>query len=85
MLIQAVEQAIPLYTMNCFKHPSDFLHELSMMLTSFWWGDVGLKKDALKTMGLVVLFKNGWKAWVQRLRGLQLGTNSKTMVEASTK
>ena len=53
VLIQAVGQAISIYSMNCFKLPSGFLQEINMMLARFWWGDVGTKR------------KMHWKKWEQ--------------------
>ena len=53
VLVQAVGQAIPVYSMNYFKLPSGFLQEINMMLAGFWWGDVGTKR------------KMHWKQWGQ--------------------
>ena len=36
VMIQAVGQSIPLYAMSCFKLPRGFIHELNMMMASFW-------------------------------------------------
>ena len=35
VLVQAVGQAIPVYSMNCFKLPTGFLQEINMMLAGF--------------------------------------------------
>lgn len=51
MHIQAVGQAIPLYSMNCFKLPKRLVSEINMMIMRFWWGDVGGKR------------KIDWKEW----------------------
>ena len=38
MLIKAVAQAIPTYTMNCFKIPDSLCDELTSLIRNFWWG-----------------------------------------------
>ena len=37
ILIKAVAQAIPTYTMNCFKLPDTLYVELMSMIRNFWW------------------------------------------------
>ena len=41
VLIKAVVQAIPTYTMNCFKLPIGFCEELKGLIRRFWWGQRG--------------------------------------------
>ena len=38
VLIKAVAQAIPTYTMSCFKIPNSFCDDLTSMIRNFWWG-----------------------------------------------
>ena len=45
ILIKAVAQAIPTYTMSCFKLLDALCDELTSMLRNFWWGQ---KEDARK-------------------------------------
>ena len=40
VLIKAVAQAMPSYTMSCFKHPNTLCDELTGMVRQFWWGQV---------------------------------------------
>ncbi|XP_075645524.1 putative mitochondrial protein AtMg00310 [Castanea sativa] len=45
ILIKAVAQAIPMYTMSCFKLPDSLCEELTNMIRNFWWGQ---KKEERK-------------------------------------
>ena len=51
VLIKAVAQATPTYTMNCFKLPDSLCSELNSLVGSFWWG----KKDKAR--------KIAWVSW----------------------
>ena len=51
ILIKTVAQAIPTYTMSCFKLPESLCRELNAMMSSFWWG----QKDKERKMA--------WVAW----------------------
>lgn len=44
MLIKAVIQAIPTYTMSCFKLPKGLIKELETLIRKFWWGYSGNSK-----------------------------------------
>ncbi|XP_022149385.1 uncharacterized protein LOC111017816 [Momordica charantia] len=37
--LKAIIQAIPSYSMNCFKLPVGLLHDTSMAMARFWWGE----------------------------------------------
>ena len=37
VLIKAVAQAVPTYTMSCFKLPKALCDELTSMVSQFWW------------------------------------------------
>ena len=45
VLIKAMAQAIPTYTMSCFKVPDSLYEELIGMIRNFWWGQ---KQDEMK-------------------------------------
>ncbi|KAL4606444.1 hypothetical protein ACB092_09G103400 [Castanea dentata] len=51
VLIKAVAQSIPTYTMGVFQLPDKLCHELNMMCARFWWGQCGDDK------------KIHWKSW----------------------
>ena len=41
VLIKFVIQAIPTYTMGCFKIPLGLCHDIEAMIKKFWWGQRG--------------------------------------------
>ena len=41
VLIKAVTQSIPTYTMGVFQLPGKLCDELGAMCARFWWGQVG--------------------------------------------
>ena len=51
VLIKAVAQAIPSYTMSCFKLPNGLCDEMTRMVRQFWWGQVKNEK------------KVAWMSW----------------------
>ena len=38
VFIKAMAQAVPTYTMSCFKLPNAICDELTSMVSQFWWG-----------------------------------------------
>jgi hypothetical protein len=38
ILIKAVAQAIPTYTMNCFRLPKSWCDEVNSLIAQYWWG-----------------------------------------------
>ena len=51
VLIKAVTQATPTYTMNCFMLPDSLCSEINSLVGSFWWG----KKEKAR--------KIAWVSW----------------------
>ena len=49
ILIKAVAQATPTYTMSCFKLPDSLCKELNSMVRNFWWG----QKDEERKMAWI--------------------------------
>ena len=41
VLIKSIIQAIPTYTMGCFKIPLGLSNEIEAMIKTFWWGQQG--------------------------------------------
>ena len=44
VLIKAVIQGIPTYTMSCFKLPTMLCHDIKSLVHKFWWGKKGDKR-----------------------------------------
>lgn len=44
VLLKAVVQAIPIYSMSCFKLPTTLCHEIEIMIRKFWWSQRGTRK-----------------------------------------
>ena len=44
VLIKAVVQTIPTYTMGCFKLPLTLCHEIEVLIWKFWWGERGNRR-----------------------------------------
>ncbi|XP_030959407.1 uncharacterized protein LOC115981412 [Quercus lobata] len=51
VLIKAVAQSIPTYSMGVFQLPKKLCEELDAMCVKFWWGQVGEE------------WKIHWKSW----------------------
>ena len=41
VLLKAVIQTIPTYTMGCFKLPVSLCNEIEALIKIFWWGQIG--------------------------------------------
>ena len=44
VLLKAVIQVIPAYSMSCFKLPNTLCQEIEIMIRKFWWGQRGTKR-----------------------------------------
>ena len=45
VLLKVVVQAIPTYTMRCFKLPVSVCNEIEALIKRFWWGQRGVGKS----------------------------------------
>jgi hypothetical protein len=61
VLIKSVAQAIPTYSMSCFKLPRGLCHHINSLLRNFWWGS---KEGKRKTC---------WVAWEEMTKPKSLG------------
>ena len=44
VLLKAVIQVIPAYSMSCFKLPNTLCQEIEIMIRKFWWGQRGTRR-----------------------------------------
>ena len=44
ILLKAVGEAIPIYTLSCFKLPDGLISEIHSLLSQFWWGQKGSER-----------------------------------------
>ena len=44
ILIKAVAQALPTYTMSCFKLPIVLCHDIESLIRHFFWGQSGINR-----------------------------------------
>jgi len=61
VLIKAVAQAVPMYSMSCFRLPRGLCQHLDSLLRSFWWGS---KEGKRRTC---------WVAWEEMTKPKFLG------------
>ena len=57
ILIKAVAQATPTYTMSCFKLLESLCRELNAMMSSFWWGG---EQNGVGCMGEALYSERRW-------------------------
>ena len=65
ILIKAIAQAMPSYTMSCFLLPNILCDDLAGMTKQFWWGQANKKKETS-------LVKLGKAVHAKRQRGFGL-------------
>ena len=61
ILIKVVVQAIPTYTMSCFKIPDSLCDEITTMIRNFWWEQ---KRDEKKM---------AWLSWEKLCKAKEEG------------
>ena len=78
VLIKAVAQSIPTYTMGVFQLPGKLCDELDAMCARFWWGQVGEeRKIHWKNWGFLTLPKKEGEMGLRDLRSFNLATLAK--------
>ena len=61
VVIKAVAQAIPTYTMSCFEIPDSLYDEMTSKIRNFWWGQ---KRDERKM---------AWLSWEKLCEPKEVG------------
>ena len=61
MLIKALAQSIPTYSMGVFQLPKGLCEELDAMCARFWWGQVGNER------------KIHWRSWSKFTESKRMG------------
>jgi hypothetical protein len=82
VLMKAVLQAIPTYTMNVFKLPKTLCQEINALFSKFWWGhQKNDSKIAWLKWSKMGLAKNKGGLGYRDLEPFQYGVVGKTRVE----
>ena len=45
VLLKAIIQVIPTYTIGCFKLPVGLCNEIEALIKKFWWGQMGDRRN----------------------------------------
>ena len=61
VLIKSVAQAVPIYSMSCFKLPRGLCEHINTLIQKFWWGS----KEGQR--------KPSWVSWIMMNRPTQCG------------
>ena len=61
VLLKAIIQAIPTYTMGCFKLPIGLCNEIEVLIKKFWWGQQGDRR------------KVHWLKWEEMTKSKMVG------------
>ena len=78
ILIKAVAQSIPTYTMGGFQFPRKLCDELDAMCARFWWGQVGEERKIHgKNWGFLTLPKKEGGMGFRDLRSFNLAMLAK--------
>ncbi|KAM1340306.1 hypothetical protein EV1_038668 [Malus domestica] len=82
VLIKAILQVLPTYSMNCFRMPKDVAKEIHARSAKFWWEkSEKWAWDSLDEMGAVMYEQSGWWVGISRVGKFQSEFISKTMLD----
>ena len=70
VLIKAVTQSIPTYTMSVFQLPMKLCDELNSMCANFWWGQVAMKEKYVGRVGVSCLNQRNKEGWDFKISGI---------------
>ena len=87
ILIKAIAQAVPSFTMSCFLLPNKLCDELQGMIRQFWWGQVNIEKKLawLSWEKLCMPKERGRGFGFSRFEALQSCSLNKTGMEITNK
>ena len=87
ILIKAIAQAVPSFTMSCFLLPNKLCDELQGMIRQFWWGQVNTEKKLawLSWEKLCMPKERGRGFGFSRFEALQSCSLNKTGMEITNK
>ena len=83
MLIKAVAQAIPTYSMSCFKLPRGLCEHLNGIMRGFWWGSKEGKRKTCWVSWDTMIKPKKWGGLGFRDRTLQPGIACSSSLEDS--
>lgn len=64
ILIKAVLQVVPAYTMSVFQFPKKLCTELDIMFAKFWWCNQHKNRGIIGAGGSLWESKKVWEGWV---------------------
>ena len=53
VLVKAVAQAVPVFSMSCFKLPRGMCEHLNMLIRKFWWGSKEGKRKPIGPLAVL--------------------------------
>ncbi|GJN04406.1 hypothetical protein PR202_ga21953 [Eleusine coracana subsp. coracana] len=60
LLIQSVAQAIPIYSMSCFKLSIGLCKHMLSLFGNFWWGSKEVREKRFGWRGMSWSWQNTW-------------------------
>ena len=63
VMIKAMVQSIPTYSMSVFKIPVGLCKDIEAMIRRFWWVK-GIQKRSIGSNGVLFVLQRPWEVWV---------------------